>query len=132
MSQSNTGPVSRLRIAALTLSARRSARTSSIRFGEPARPQTAWISRTAWLIAESSSLRILVRFCWLLWGWRSLVVETMPLNHRNELALGIGVAVDVPLRGLDRPMTGQQLHVAQRAACLMNNASGAGNERAAA
>ena len=37
----------RLRMAALTLSARRSARTSSIKVGEPANPQMAWISRTA-------------------------------------------------------------------------------------
>jgi hypothetical protein len=43
----NTGPVARLRIAALTLSARRSVRTSSIKVGEPARPQMAWTSRTA-------------------------------------------------------------------------------------
>jgi hypothetical protein len=32
-------------------------------------------------------------------------------KHRNEFALGIGVAIDVALRGLDRPVTGQQLHV---------------------
>ena len=39
-------------IAARTFSARRSARISSSKVGDPARPQTAWISRTAWLIAE--------------------------------------------------------------------------------
>ena len=60
------------------------------------------------------------------------IVTMAPLNQCNELALGIGVAVDVPLRGLDRPVACQQLHVPQRAACLMNNASGAGDERAAA
>src|SRR5262249_34229371 len=49
-------------------------------------------------------------------------------NHRNELALRIGVAVDVPLRGLDRAVTGQQLNVAQRAACLVDDASGPGDE----
>jgi hypothetical protein len=29
-------------------------------------------------------------------------------KHRNEFALGIGVAIDVPLRGLDRPVTGRR------------------------
>jgi hypothetical protein len=28
-------------------------------------------------------------------------------KHRNEFALGIGVAIDVPLRGLDRPVASQ-------------------------
>jgi hypothetical protein len=56
----------------------------------------------------------------------------VPLDHRNKLALGVAVAFDVPLRGLDRPVACQQLHVAQRAACFMNNTSGTGDERAAA
>ena len=51
-----------------------------------------------------------------------------PSNHRNELALGVAVAVDVPLRRLDGPMTSQQLNVPQRAACLVHDASGAGDE----
>jgi hypothetical protein len=34
-------------------------------------------------------------------------------DHRNELALSVGVAVDVLLGCLDRPMPGQQLNVAQ-------------------
>ena len=34
-------------------------------------------------------------------------------DHRDELALGVGIAVDVSLSSLDRAMTSQQLHVAQ-------------------
>ena len=49
-------------------------------------------------------------------------------DHRHELALGIGVAVNVPLGGLDRPMTGQQLNIAQRATGLVNEPSGTGDE----
>ena len=41
----------------------------------------------------------------------------MPSNHRDKLALGIGVAVDVPLGRLDRPVASEQLDVAQRATC---------------
>ena len=53
-------------------------------------------------------------------------------NHCNEFALGIAVAVDVPLRGLDRPVTCQQLHVPQRATCLVHGAGGPSDECAAA
>src|ERR1700730_11162433 len=61
------------------------------------------------------------------WSWRP-----WPSNHRNELALGVAVTVDVPLRRLDRPMACQQLHVPQRAARLVNDASAPGDERPAA
>ena len=50
-------------------------------------------------------------------------------NHRHELALRIAVAVDVPLRGLDRPMAGQQLNIAQRAASFVHQPRRAGDER---
>jgi hypothetical protein len=50
----------------------------------------------------------------------------------NELALGIAVAIDVPLRRLDRPVACQQWHVPQRTACLVHDASGPGDERPAA
>ena len=45
---------------------------------------------------------------------RVAVLEIMPSNHCDQLALGIGVAVDVPLGGLDRPVAGEQLDIAQR------------------
>src|ERR1700730_8895318 len=61
------------------------------------------------------------------WSWRP-----WPSNQRNELALGVAVTVDVPLRRLDRPVTRQQLHVPQRPACLVHDASCAGDERPAA
>ena len=41
-------------------------------------------------------------------------------DHRHELALGIGVAIDVPLSGLDGPVTSEQLDVAQRATSLVD------------
>src|SRR6516162_8252316 len=43
-----------------------------------------------------------------------------PSNQGHELALGIGVAIDVPLGCLNRPVTGKQLHIAQRATRLMD------------
>jgi hypothetical protein len=36
----------------------------------------------------------------------------MPSNHGDQLALHIGVAVDVPLGCLDRSVTSEQLNVA--------------------
>ena len=41
-----------------------------------------------------------------------VVLEATPSDQRDELALGIGIAVDVPLGRLDRSMSGQQLNVA--------------------
>ena len=55
-----------------------------------------------------------------------------PSDHRDQFALSVAVAVDVPLRGLDRAMTGQQLNVPQAAACLVDDAGGTGDERPAA
>ena len=51
---------------------------------------------------------------------RVAVLEIMPSDHRDKLTLHIGVAVDVPLGGLDRPVTGEQLDVTQRATDLMD------------
>jgi hypothetical protein len=42
------------------------------------------------------------------------VLEIIPSNHCDQPALHIAVAVDVPLRFLDRPVTGEQLYIAQR------------------
>src|ERR1700738_3797889 len=55
-----------------------------------------------------------------------------PSDNGDQLALRGGGARDVPLGGLDRPVARQQLHVPQRAACLVHNASGPGDERPAA
>ena len=55
----------------------------------------------------------------------------MPSNHGDELALGIGVAVDVPLGCLDRPVTGEQLDIAQRPTDPMNQPRRPGDERPA-
>jgi hypothetical protein len=49
-------------------------------------------------------------------------------DHRDELALSISIAVNVPLCRLDRPMTRQQLHVAQRPTCVVGEARSTGNE----
>jgi hypothetical protein len=53
-------------------------------------------------------------------------------DQRDQFALRIGVAVDVSLRCLDRPVTGQQLHIAQRAAGLVHQPGRAGDKRSAA
>jgi hypothetical protein len=41
--------------------------------------------------------------------WRS---REQPLDHRDQLALGIRIAVNVPLGGLDGPVPGQKLNIA--------------------
>jgi hypothetical protein len=52
-------------------------------------------------------------------------------NQGHELALNVGVAVDVPLRCQERPMTGEQLDVPERTSCTVNKSSGPGDEGAA-
>ena len=63
---------------------------------------------------------------------RVAVLEIMPSNHGDQLALGIGVAVDVPLGGLDRPVTGEQLDIPQRPTDPMYQPRRPGDERPAA
>jgi hypothetical protein len=53
------------------------------------------------------------------------------LDERYEPPLRIAIAVDIPLRGLNRPVTREELNVTKRAASLMDHAGGAGNERPA-
>ena len=60
---------------------------------------------------------------------RVAVLEIMPSNHGDKLALGISVAVDVPLGRLDRPVASEQLDVAQRATDPMNQPRRPGDER---
>ena len=62
---------------------------------------------------------------------RVAVLEIMPSNHCDQLALRIGVAVDVPLGRLDRPVTGEQLDIAQRATGLVHQPRRPGDERPA-
>ena len=54
----------------------------------------------------------------------------MPSNHCDQLALHIGVAVNVPLSCLDRPVAGEQLDVPQRTTGLVDEPRGPGDERA--
>src|SRR5580700_4594065 len=54
------------------------------------------------------------------------------LDHRDELALSICVAVDVPLGCLDRSMPCQQLNIPHGPACMMDEPSRAGDEGPAA
>jgi small neutral amino acid transporter SnatA (MarC family) len=58
-----------------------------------------------------------------------LAAGRRPSDHRHELALGIAVAIDVPLGGLDRPVTCQQLNVPERAADLVDEPGCPGDER---
>ena len=62
---------------------------------------------------------------------RVAVLEIMPSNHGDQLALHITVAVDVPLGGLDRPVTGEQLDIAQRTTGLVHEPRRPGDERPA-
>jgi hypothetical protein len=50
-------------------------------------------------------------------------------NHRHELALGVGIAVDVTLGSLDRAVTGQQLDIAQRTTRSVDQPRGPRDER---
>jgi hypothetical protein len=52
-------------------------------------------------------------------------------DHCDKLALHISVAVDVPLGGLDRAMTGEQLDIPQRATGLVDKPRRPGDERPA-
>ena len=60
---------------------------------------------------------------------RVAVLEIMPSNHCDQLALHIGVAVDVPLSGLDRPVTSEQLDIAQRTTGFVDEPRRPGDER---
>jgi hypothetical protein len=51
---------------------------------------------------------------------RVAVLEIIPSNHCDQLALHIAVAVDISLCCLDRPVTSEQLDIAQRTTGLMN------------
>jgi hypothetical protein len=60
---------------------------------------------------------------------RVAVLEIMSSDHCDQLALHIGVAVDVPLGRLDRAITGEQLDIPQRTTGLVHEPRGAGDER---
>ena len=60
---------------------------------------------------------------------RVAVLEIMPSNHCDQLALHIAVAVDVPLSCLDRPVTGEQLDISQRTTGLVHEPRCPGDER---
>src|SRR5690348_4319128 len=103
-----------------------------MRAGEPATQQTSWISLVVWARASSVAQpgRVLV-----------LVARALPISaysrcqssdQRHQLLLRISIAVDVALGGLDRPVTGQQLHVAKRSSRLVNQPRSAGDECASA
>jgi hypothetical protein len=60
---------------------------------------------------------------------RVAVLEIMPSDHCDQLALHIAVTVDVPLSCLDRPMTSEQLDISQRTTGLVRQPRRPGNER---
>ena len=60
---------------------------------------------------------------------RVAVLAIILLNHGDQLALHVGVAIDVPLGCLDRAMTGEQLDIAQRATGLVDEPRRPGDER---
>jgi hypothetical protein len=59
--------------------------------------------------------------------WRSWLSD-----HGDKFALGVAIAINVSLGGLDRPVASQQLNVPQRATDLVDQPSSAGDERSAA
>ena len=61
--------------------------------------------------------------------WRVAVLEIMPSNQCDQLALHIGVAVDVPLSRLNRPVTSEQLDIAQRTTGFVDEPRRPGDER---
>ena len=60
---------------------------------------------------------------------RVAVLEIMPSDHCDQLALHISVAIDVPLGGLDRPVTSEQLDISQRTTGLVDEPRCPGDER---
>ena len=61
-----------------------------------------------------------------------LLIDWPKLDERHEFALSLTVTVDVTLRGLYRPMSRQQLDIAQRATSLVDVSGRLGDERPAA
>ena len=66
------------------------------------------------------------------WLRDGALIDHAHSNQRYELALGVGVPVDVPLGGLNGTMTGQQLNVPQRTTGLVGEPGGPGDEGAPA
>ncbi|CAH1654809.1 hypothetical protein CHELA20_53958 [Hyphomicrobiales bacterium] len=62
---------------------------------------------------------------------RVLVRYRYRSEQSDELALGIGVTIDIALRGLDRAMSGQHLDIPQATAGTVEIARGLGDETAA-
>ena len=89
--------------------------------------RTAWSMRCRWWFGNLRMILAVGREGLELGPWRP-----WPSDHRDQFALRVAVAVDVPLGGLDRPMACQQLDVPQAAACLVDDAGGAGDEGPAA
>jgi hypothetical protein len=59
---------------------------------------------------------------------RTGVSAKMRLDQRYEPPLGIAVAIDIALRGLNRPMAGEQLNVPERATGFVDQPSRARNK----
>ena len=53
--------------------------------------------------------------------WVVVAGREQTSDHCDQLALGIRIAVDVPLGGLDGPVPGQKLNVTQRSARMMKS-----------
>ena len=62
---------------------------------------------------------------------RVAVLEIMPSNHCDQLALRITVTVNVPLSCLDRPVTSEQLDIPQGTTGLVDEPRRPGDERPA-
>jgi hypothetical protein len=66
-------------------------------------------------------------------SWAEIAVSVkVQLDQRYEPPLGVAVAIDIALRGLNRPMAGEQLNVPKRAAGFVDEPSRARNKGSAA
>lgn len=65
----------------------------------------------------------------MLGGSRGGQLSALLLDQRYQSPLRVAVAVDVPLRRLNRAVSGQELNISQRSARLMNQPSCAGDKR---
>ena len=62
-------------------------------------------------------------------GTLATLCREFVLDKRYQPPLRIAIAVDIALRGLNRPVTREELNVTKRTASLVDDTGGAGNER---
>src|SRR5450759_2479851 len=82
--------------------------------------------------AMAHTWRTMDRACFIPLALRGMANRRGTSDQRHQPALGVGVAVDVPLGCLNRSVPGENLHVPERPTGFMNKAGSAGDESPAA